>query len=185
MISLLRPTPGLAVNSPMRARVEILDVDASRFEARVGGGPSGSQRRRIELRAAGDRLTWSCTCTTVRSCSASISRPPPSRQARRIQRTRSHTRRLARSSCRRGSPADPLACSAQGPASGVAGGRWSRLGQWRSLSSRKVSVPASPTEQNRRRWSSLVRPETSPARTAPSELNRCSCAVPWRMLGGS
>lgn len=35
------------------------------------------------------------------------------------------------------------------------------------------------------RCSSLVRPGTSPARTAPRDLTRCSCAVPTRMFGGS
>ena len=42
--------------------VQILEVDSHRVEARVGG--SQTQRRRIELRAATDRLEWSCTCTT-------------------------------------------------------------------------------------------------------------------------
>jgi uncharacterized Zn finger protein len=41
--------------------VQIVDVDSLRVEARVGGRQT--QRRRIELRVAADRMEWSCTCT--------------------------------------------------------------------------------------------------------------------------
>ncbi len=74
LVDLLAAQTAHALATPANARlgreladageVQIVDVDASRVEARVGGGPSRSQRRRIELRAAGDRLEWSCTCTT-------------------------------------------------------------------------------------------------------------------------
>lgn len=44
--------------------VELLDVGARQVEARVGGGRSGSQRRRAALHLSEKQLKWTCTCTS-------------------------------------------------------------------------------------------------------------------------
>lgn len=43
--------------------VEVTATSPGRVEARVGGGRSGSQRRRVALWSDEDGLSWSCTCT--------------------------------------------------------------------------------------------------------------------------
>lgn len=43
--------------------VAVTTTSAWRVEARVGGGRSGTQRRRVALWSDEHGLSWSCTCT--------------------------------------------------------------------------------------------------------------------------
>ena len=47
--------------------VDIERDEPALVEARVGGGASGSERRRVTLTAADAGLTWTCTCTRDRT----------------------------------------------------------------------------------------------------------------------
>lgn len=47
--------------------VDVERDEPAHVEARVGGGASGSQRRRVTFTAADAGLTWTCTCTRDRS----------------------------------------------------------------------------------------------------------------------
>lgn len=44
--------------------VQVITTTATRVEARVGGGRSGTQRRRVERRSTQQKLSSSCTCTS-------------------------------------------------------------------------------------------------------------------------
>ena len=43
--------------------VVVTTSSPGRIEAQVGGGRSGTQRRRVVLWSSDDGLSWSCTCT--------------------------------------------------------------------------------------------------------------------------
>ena len=51
----------------LAGEVDLERSEPALVEARVGGGPSGSQRRRVTLTASDAGLTWTCTCTRDRT----------------------------------------------------------------------------------------------------------------------
>lgn len=43
--------------------VQVFAADVDRIQARVGGGQSATQSRRVDLWVGEHGLSWSCTCT--------------------------------------------------------------------------------------------------------------------------